>query len=235
MLSVNNQRQIPVLPAGIIQTDDTLGERVSEETSMTESPKMDTVTISERPETPVYERPVNFFNNFGHLYEGHNVLAETDLFVRLHNRLPVIFDDYFAGNTDKESLLRTLDHAVSDLVAYYGNKGFDPADITQDVLKDLYENCRIQMVRAADSASYAEGRKIAQEMGCTGFTVYYNSDYHYKTEDLIDTVHDHFEALSIKYGCGPMELERDFPKGDIRNPFYASYTVAVNGSLRGTG
>ena len=160
MLSVNNQRQTPVLPAGIIQIDDTLGERVSEETSMTESPKMDTVTISERPETPVYERPVNFFNNFGHLYEDHNVLAETDLFVRLRNRLPVLFDDYFAGNTDKESLLRTLDHAVSDLVAYYGNKGFDPADITQDVLKDLYENCRIQWFEPRTAPAMQRGERL---------------------------------------------------------------------------
>lgn len=210
-------------------------ESVQEETSSIEAPKTDTFTISERPENPVYERPVNFVTNYGHLYKGHNVLAETDLFVRLRNQLPPMFHQYFEGNIDKESVLRTLDHAVSDLVAYYGGKDFDPADITQDILEDLYTVCRIEMVNEAHGVSYVEGRQVTQEMGSASFTVYYNSDYYYKTEDLIDTVHDHFEALSIKYGCGPMELERDFPEGDIRNTRYASYNSYFNASLRGNG
>lgn len=223
MLSVNNQRQASATSNVIPQTENKSGESTLEEVSR--SPDQDTVTISQRPTEPTIERPVNFVFD----------VSDTDLFVRLHNKLPVVFDEYMRGDIDKNSLLKTLDKAVSDLVEYYGNKGFDPADITQDILEDLYANCRIDMVRAADSASYVEGLKVAQAMGCTGFTVYYNSDYYYKSEDLIDTVHDHFEALSIKYGCGPMELERDFPKGDVRNTRYASYTAAVNASLRGTG
>lgn len=146
-----------------------------------------------------------------------------------------MFYEYASGNIDKESVLRALDHAVSDIVAYWGDKGLDPADITQDILQDVYECYRIDMVSSMSSASYVEGKEVAKEMGCTGFTVYYNSDYYYKSEDLIDTVHDHFEALSYKYGCGPMELPRDFPKGDIRNTRYASYNTGVNSALRGAG
>ena len=85
------------------------------------------------------------------------------------------------------------------------------------------------------SASYVEGKEAAKEMGCTGFTAYYNSDYYYKSEDLIDTVHDHFEALSYKYGCGPMELPQDFPERDIRNTRYISYNPGVNSALQGAG
>lgn len=228
MLSVNNQHQTPAPLAAAAQAGAKTGEITPKDVPITKS--MDTVTISQHPRKPTIDRPVNFVNNF-----AHTTSVETDLFVRLRNRLPVMFDEYMQGNLDKGSVLKTLDKAISDMVEYYGEKGFDPADITQDILKDLYENCRIDMVQAAGSVSKAEGRCAAKEMGCTGFTAYYNSDYYYKTEDLIDTVHDHFEALSYKYGCGPMELPRDFPEGDIRNTYYASYNATVNASLRGTG
>lgn len=224
MLSVNNQRQIAVPLTAAAQAEAKAGEAAPKGRPLAAS--TDTVTISGRPEKPTVERPLNFANAFG---------EDEGLTVRLHNQLPPMFYEYASGNIDKESVLRALDHAVSDIVAYWGDKGLDPADITQDILQDVYECYRIDMVSSMSSASYVEGKEVAKEMGCTGFTVYYNSDYYYKSEDLIDTVHDHFEALSVKYGCGPMELPRDFPKGDIRNTRYASYNTGVNSALRGAG
>lgn len=224
MLSVNNQRQTSAPLAATAQAEAKTEDITPKDVPLTKS--MDTVTISGRPEKPTVERPQNFANAFG---------EDDGLTVRLHNQLPPMFYEYASGNIDKESVLRTLDRAVSDIVAYWGGKGLDPADITQDILRDVYECYRIDMVSSMGSASYVEGKQVAKEMGCTSFTVYYNSDYYYKSEDLIDTVHDHFEALSYKYGCGPLELSRDFPEGDIRNIRYASYNAAVNNSLRGTG
>ena len=230
MISVSGRHFTSTPLGGSVQPESKISDSEAKETPLASSIKEDTVSISQRPEKPLIDRPVNFVSNF-----SHTTTVETDLFVRLRNKLPATFDEYMRGNIDKDSLLKTLDKAVSDMVEYYGGKGFDPADITQDILKDLYADCRIQMVRAADSASYLEGKKLAQELGCTGFTTYYNSDFYYKSENLIDSVHDHFEALSVKYGCGVMELERDFPKGDVRNPYYASYNAAINGDLRGMG
>lgn len=230
MLSISSQRKASGTSVVVVQEKNNPGESTTTESALTEAPEQDRLVLSAHTEAPKIERPLNFVTNY-----SNDVFVETDLFVRLRNQLPSIFQEYFKGNVDKESLLRTLDHAVSDMVGYYGSKGLDPADTTQDILKDFYRFCRIFMVDGADSASFVEGKRVAQELGCSSSYVYYNSDYYYKSEDLIDTVHDHFEALSIKYGCGQMELERDFPKGDVRNTRYASYNADRNSSLREIG
>lgn len=230
MLSITSRRKALEAPMAAVQEKNKTGECSPKETALTEAPKQDTLTLSQRTEAPQIERPLNFVTNY-----SNEVSSETDLFLRLRSKLPSVFTEYFQGSVDQKSLIRTLDQAVSDMVGYYGSKGLDPADTTQDILKDFYGWCRILMVEGADSASFVEGKKVAQEMGCSSSYYYYNSDYYYQSEELIDTVHDHFEALSIKYGCGPMELERDFPKGDVRNTRYASYNAAQNSSLRGIG
>lgn len=224
MLSVSNQIQAPAPLATATQAETKAGEVAQKNGLLAKS--TDTVTISGRPKKPTVELPLNFACAFD---------EDEGLTVRLHNQLPPMFYEYATGNIDKESVLRTLDHAISDVVSFWGDKGFDPADITQKVLGDWYRYSRILMVSSMNSASSVEGREVAKEMGCASFTTYYNSDYYYKTEDLIDTVHDHFEALSVKYGCGPMELPRDFPKGDVRNTRYASYNTGFNNALRETG
>ena len=230
MLSVNNRRQTPISSAADIPTKVSGQEDTPETVSPAESPRTDSVTISERPEKPLMERPINFVNNF-----TVETYAETDLFVRLHNRLPVLFDEYASGDISKETMLRTLDRAVSDVVGYYANKGFDPEEITPEIVRELYANCKLEMVRAGYSKSLDEGAQIAREKGINGFWMYYNADHYYFTEDLIDTVHDHLESLSEKYGCGPMKLERDFPEGDIRRRYYGSYNAYFNARLRSTG
>ena len=230
MLSVNNRRQTPISSAADIPTKVSGQEDTPERGSPAESPRTDSVTISERPEKPLMERPINFVNNF-----TVETYAETDLFVRLHNRLPVLFDEYVSGDISKETMLRTLDRAVSDVVGYYANKGFDPEEITPEIVRELYANCKLEMVRAGYSKSLDEGAQIAGEKGINGFWMYYNADHYYFTEDLIDTVHDHLESLSEKYGCGPMKLERDFPEGDIRRRYYGSYNAYFNARLRSTG
>ncbi len=230
MLSVNNRRQTPISSVADIPTKVSGQEDTPETVSPAESPRTDSVTISERPEKPLMERPINFVNNF-----TVETYAETDLFVRLHNRLPVLFDEYASGDISKETMLRTLDRAVSDVVGYYANKGFDPEEITPEIVRELYANCKLEMVRAGYSKSLDEGAQIAREKGINGFWMYYNADHYYFTEDLIDTVHDHLESLSEKYGCGPMKLERDFPEGDIRRRYYGSYNAYFNARLRSTG
>ena len=193
MLSVNNRRQTPISSAADIPTKVSGQEDTPETVSPAESPRTDSVTISERPEKPLMERPINFVNNF-----TVETYAETDLFVRLHNRLPVLFDEYASGDISKETMLRTLDRAVSDVVGYYANKGFDPEEITPEIVRELYANCKLEMVRAGYSKSLDEGAQIAREKGINGFWMYYNADHYYFTEDLIDTVHDHLESLSEK-------------------------------------
>ena len=167
MLSVNNQRQIAVPLTAAAQAEAKAGEAAPKGRPLAAS--TDTVTISGRPEKPTVKRPLSFGCAFD---------EDEGLTVRLHNQLPVMFDEYASGNIDKESVLRTLDHAISDIVAYWGDKGFDTAEVAQEALRDIYGYSRILMVDTMKSASYVEGKEVAKEMGCTGFTVYYLSLIH---------------------------------------------------------
>ena len=105
MLSVNNQRQIALPLAAAAQAEAKAGEAAPKGRPLAAS--TDTVTISGRPEKPTVERPLNFANAFD---------EDEGLTVRLHNQLPPMFYEYASGNIDKESVLRALDHAVSDIV-----------------------------------------------------------------------------------------------------------------------
>ena len=103
MLSVNNQRQTAV-PLTAAPTEAKAGEAAPKGRLLAAS--TDTVTISGRPEKPTVKRPLSFGCAFD---------EDEGLTVRLHNQLPVMFDEYASGNIDKESVLRTLDHAISDM------------------------------------------------------------------------------------------------------------------------
>ena len=107
------------------------------------------------------ERPINFVNNF-----TVETYAETDLFVRLHNRLPVLFDEYASGDISKETMLRTLDRAVSDVVGYYANKGFDPEEITPEIVRELYANCKLEIPRAWTKVRRLPGKRGSMDSGC---------------------------------------------------------------------
>ena len=84
MLSVNNRRQTPISSAADLQTKVSGQEDTLERGSSTGVPRTDSVTISERPEKPLVERPINFVYTFSVMHHGG-----PDHFVRLHHGLPV--------------------------------------------------------------------------------------------------------------------------------------------------
>ena len=172
----------------------------------------------------IIEKPKNFINCFQN---------DNGLCTQLHNQLQSAFEGYFRGTVVETSLFRTVDQAVSSLIECFGNLGFDPKEITPEIIEDVYENCRSDIVSGAAVASYQEGKQVAQQTATvSGCWFYYNADYYYQAEGLINRLHDHMEKLAVKYGCEPLELARDFHDGDERNQFYGSYNSYINHQAR---
>ncbi|MCI8399301.1 MAG: hypothetical protein HFF90_07875 [Oscillibacter sp.] len=155
--------------------------------------------------------------------------------LQIQHRIANAFEEYFQGTIDQTALFKTLDNAVSSMVSHCAEYGYNAEEIAPKVIQHVYELSRSDIVRGAYNASYKEGRQVGRELGVTSSCwAYYNADYYYGSEGLIDSVHSHMEALGLRYSGTPLDLARDFPEGDLRNQFYASYNASVNAGMRQT-
>lgn len=176
------------------------------------------------PETPP-ERPVNFINHFCQD-------AASEVCVRIHNTVPGAFEKYFKGEMDETTLFRTVDRSVSSLLNAYESMGFDPQEIGPDLLEDAYNLFRSDVVAGAFVCSGEEGRAVGRQLSCQSSYIYYNADYYYQSEELIDRLHAHMKELAEQSGFGPADFLRDYPKGDQRNQYYKSYNAYICSEAR---
>lgn len=227
MIKVNRPRNAAVKLGGAasVEAEKSSGASETQEAPETSSPlQNDTFSREELPKGPMVEKPKNFINCFQN---------DNGLCTQLHNSLPIVFEKYFRGDIDGNAVNQAVDQAVSALVECYSNLGFDPEEITPEIIEDVYDNCRMDIIKAAGVASNREGAAVRKELSCqSSCCFYYNSDYYYQSEAAIDSLYNHMIDLADRYGCDSFELARDYPKGDIRNQFYGSYNSFITAEAR---
>lgn len=215
MNEITSPRNVTSAIPGIPTLTKPAASQDTEDTYPVESvPKADTFEKLKDAEKPVEELP----DLSSLLFSGDSLYASRDLCMA--------FDDYFRGRMDKSALMKAVDSTVSRMMAQCCSAGYKADEISSRIIKKVYSDSRLYTIRSAYGASWEEGGRVGRELGIKSSSwAYYNADYYYMSEELIDDVHSHMEALSLRYSNEPLELERDYPEGDPRNEFYASYNA----------
>ena len=183
------------------------------------------IHIRSKTDLPLEIPKGGFLGAYAHCYDGE-LTHKTSL------KLSNTFKQYYQDSIDKHGTFQVVDQAVRTLIDRYSKMGFDAKEITPQIIKDVYESCRMYAVSGASTASFFEGCKVANQLGASNGFIYYNSDYYYRSEDMKDALYDHCQELAEKYDCGSLEFFREYPDGDIRKCFYESYNSPINDNAR---
>lgn len=153
--------------------------------------------------------------------------SETEMNKKIENA----YLDYYTGKCDEESVRNTLSEVVESLRDNYVDLGYDEKEIMPHIIEDVYARARVEVVTQADTAGFRDSQKlIAQYNGHNGNTkdsIYYDSDYYYKSEAMKTALLEYSKELGEKYGAANLNLPKGYERSDPRH-IYSSYNTMVN-------
>lgn len=149
----------------------------------------------------------------------------------MSNRISKVYLDYYTGQCDEESVRNTLSEIVESLRSNYVDLGFDEKEIMPHISEDVYARAWMDVVKRADEAGFLDSKAlVAQYNGHNGNTkdsIYYDSDYYFKSEAMKTSLLEQAKALGEKYGATNLNLPEGYEKSDPRH-IHSSYNTAVN-------
>lgn len=155
---------------------------------------------------------------------------------KLNEQIFNALDLYHRGYASAKEVEKVMSRIVADIRDTYASRGFDPDEFTGKLIEDVYNNMRMANVSGAHTASWYEGRSIAQAHNGhdrnTKDWVYYNADYYYASEEMKGTLQDMARKIGAKYGVTELDLPTDYRNGDPRKGLYSSYNSAICDRMR---
>ena len=153
--------------------------------------------------------------------------------VRIINK----FDQYYAGTIDEKELEDTIADVISDLRSGYADQGFDPDEFMPQLLSDVYYMARAGNIIGAYRQGWYDSRPLAALYNGSDVnsmdTIYYDSNYYYQTEEMVDTLDGMFQKIGQRYGVPEMDFQaiydEKYPKS---KNIYASYNTFINHEAR---
>lgn len=188
------------------------------------TPNFDSVQVSRNPFVDENNIPKNFLvGGIFKLPHGN----ETELDQKINSA----YLDYYTGKGDEQSVKKALSEVVESLRSNYVELGYSEEEIMPHIIEDVYATARLASVGRAKEASFLESRElVAQYNGHDGNTkdsIYYNSDYYFKSENMKTSLIEHAKELGEKYGVTDLNVPRDYESNDPRR-IYNSYNTMVN-------
>lgn len=169
-------------------------------------------------------------------FMGPGALCSTGDATNLSRQITDVLELYHRGYAGTAEVERTMSRIVADVRSTYTEMGFDPDEFTGKLIEDVYDVARLGNTRGASSASWYEGRPIAQAHNGhdrnTKDWVYYNADHYYASEEMKGTLQDIARNIGAKYGVTDLDLATDYPDGDVRKGIYSSYNTAISDRMR---
>lgn len=147
-----------------------------------------------------------------------------------------VYEDYYSGKADITKVESTIKAAIETLrEKFVVETNYDEKVIMPHILEATYEKARAQLVGGAAVASGAEGRKMAVKYKSVHNNefVYYNADYHYKSEEMKDKLIDFMNKFAEENDVKCVEFKRSFPPEHPCRQFYESYNTYINATTRG--
>lgn len=218
-------------PVGGIQIF-SIQEMEQAEQGKEKKPNIDLYSQSKPTSATERKMPLNFFFPLGIQMERESEVVDVS------KRITAMFQQYYQGYTTEKTVTEGMAKAVSDLMEIYTDMGYDAKNIAPQIIEDVFDRCKLDSISAAGSASFLEGKALAAKYNANDVNshdfLYYNADYHYKTEDMkLQLVRD-AKTIAAKYGVDEqaLDLPLDYQDGDLRKGYYASYTTNVNEHAR---
>lgn len=170
-------------------------------------------------------------------FMGPGALCSTGDATNLSRQITDVMELYHRGYAGTAEVEKVLSRVVADVRSTYAGMGFDPDEFTGKLIEDVYGIARLGNTGGAASASWYEGRPIAQahNNGRTGSTrdwVYYDAGLYYDSEEMKGTLQDMARKIGAKYGVTQLNLSTDYPAGDVRKGIYSSYNTAISDRMR---
>lgn len=210
--------------SGYQKTPEVVAESGKDREKLTIRPSNDIYETAEPSKAPGIELPKNF------------LFASNGISIALSDKLRNTFREYYRGTADEKTVTNMMSSAVSDLVGYYSQLGFDAKEIAPKVIEDVYDESRLCSISGACVASWYESKSLAAQFngheGNTGDWIYYNADYYYSSEAMKETLISAAHNMADKYGVTVTNLPTSYPDGDLRKEIYSSYNTVINFDAR---
>ncbi len=143
------------------------------------------------------------------------------------------FERLYRGVDGEKAVENAMSDLVADLRGYYVGQGYDPEKFMPKLIEDVYDIARMENIRGVGTASWYESRPL--DLAYSGYqrdskdSVYYNSDFYYRSEEVKGTLLEVTKTIASKYGvdAAKLDLPENYPEGDLRKGIYSSYNTIV--------
>ena len=147
-----------------------------------------------------------------------------------------IFNQYHSGEVSAADVKDTLSAIIADLRETYTEMGFDPAEFTPQLLRNVYDTARLDNICGAFTAGWYDSCPLAAKYnghdGNTKDWIYYDAKYYHSSETMKGELQDMIQEIGEAYGVSDLELPITYPKGDLRETIYTSYNTFINYKAR---
>lgn len=156
--------------------------------------------------------------------------------MQLSLQIEETFSQYYEGTADEQTLESTLSYVVGNLKSAYEDMGFAPEEFMPQLLRNVYDDARLETVRAASIQSWKDSRALAAQYNGSNRNsrddIYYDAKYYYQSEELKGTVQTIMRKIGREHGVFQLDLPMDYPDGSVQKGIYSSYNTIINENTR---
>lgn len=140
-----------------------------------------------------------------YLYGEHR--QDDDFQSNMREKVYAEMYEIFANGADMSKVKQTLRDVVKQMDEYMYSEGYPTGNkgYTEQLLNDSYNTFRQDILRAANRACEDKGRKLYPYEGQGADWQYYDSDFYYKSEDMLAVLGKAVKGLGEEMGLEEFE------------------------------
>lgn len=163
-----------------------------------------------------------------YLYGEHR--EDQDFQSEMREKIYAEMYEIFSNGADMGKVEQTLRDVVKQMDEYMYSEGYPTGNkgYTEQLLNDSYNTFRQDILRAATRACEDKGRELYPYNGQGGDWKYYDSDFYYKSEDVLAVLGTAVKGMAGEMGLEAFELKSKDLESNLTYNFNSAWRFSVN-------